>query len=187
MKYKDWFDELGGSTPSTKKKYISDYDANFSSSILQKKIVLGSHKVIDVFSTVSKHHSFEMITIAKSDTDYSLLTDEEYSNGMIPELLTYFECYIEADSWKFDYGDVFKKILENRYYFQSDMGNIVFLSAEHFFPVPIHNRNRFKIFMCIPISDSECEYLKTSGQESFIKKLKGCNVDVYDLFRESCL
>lgn len=165
MQYKNWFDELGGNVPSTEKKYISDYDANFSSSILQKKIMVGSNKTIDVFSTVSEHHDFEMIAIAKSDTNYSLLTNEEYSKGMIPELLTYFECYIEVDGWKFGYGDFFKKILENRYYFQSDMGNIAFLSAEHFFPAPIHNKGAFKIFMCVPISGSECEYLKTSGQE----------------------
>ncbi len=187
MEYKKWFDELGESTPSTEKIYISDYDTNFSSSILQKQIVIGTNEVIDVYSTTSTHHDFKMIAIAKSDTDYSSLTDEEYSVGMIPELLTYFEYYIAENDWKFDYGDIFKKILENRYYFQSDLGNIGFFLPEHFFPAFVYNKDAFKIFMCIPLSDSECEYLKTSGQELLIKKLKAYNADVSDLFRESCI
>ncbi len=187
MKYKDWFDELGQNSSSIENKYISDNDDNFFSTILEKRISVGADSKIDVFSTASARNNFEIIAIAQSETDYSLLTDEEYQSSIIPMLLTYLEYYIEEDSWKFGYGDVFKKILENRYYFQSDMGNVGFFSIEHFFPTAIHNKDAFKTFMCVPMSDSECEYLKSSGQAQFIKKLKESHVDISDLFRESCL
>lgn len=184
MSYKEWFNELGGKSISTEKQCFTN--ENFSSNILEKTIVVND-RVIDVFSTTLMYNDFTMILVLNNDIDYTLLTRERYTkHELILERLAYFEYYISTSDWKPDYGLMFERILDG-YIFMTDIINIAYLPLESFFPLPIKNKDAFKILMCIPLSDNECDYLREFGQDKLVQKLKKSNVDIFDLFRNSCV
>jgi hypothetical protein len=185
MTYKEWFDALGQESISTEKKYFTN--ENFSSTILEKTIVV-NNKIIDVFSTTLMHNDFTMIIVLNNDIDYFLLTHGDYNKDeLVPEeALTYFEYYMTIEDWKPEYGLMFERIWSGCI-FESDIINIAYLPLESFFPLPIKNKDSFKVLMCIPLSDNECDYLREFGQEKLIDKMHECNVDVFNLFRESCI
>ncbi|WP_428738568.1 hypothetical protein [Sulfurimonas sp.] len=184
MTYKEWFDELGEKTVSIEKQCFTN--ENFSSNILEKTILV-NNKVIDVFSTTLMYNDFTMILALNNDIDYSLLTRERYTkHELILERLAYFEYYTSTSDWKPDYGLMFERILDG-YIFRTDIINIAYLPLESFFPIQIGNKELFKVLLCIPLSDNECDYLRKFGQEKLIQKLKECKADIFDLFRDSCI